>query len=69
GPRPPAAPGGPPPLPRGGRGPRPRPAELAAAQRLLDDLRPTMPGVQADLDAWAVVCQAIFGCSEFRFVE
>ena len=22
-----------------------------------------------DLDGWAAVCQAMFGCTEFRFVE
>jgi hypothetical protein len=42
----------------------PAPAEREAVLRFL--------GGQADgagLEAWAAVCQAVFGCTEFRFVE
>ncbi|MGE3818564.1 MAG: PSD1 and planctomycete cytochrome C domain-containing protein [Isosphaeraceae bacterium] len=44
----------------------PTPTEALAAREFLQASR---SGGDSDLDAWSSVCQAVFGCTEFRFVE
>jgi hypothetical protein len=51
-----------------GRGPSP--AESAAALRFLGGQpRPPLGAAGAERRAWAAVCQAVFGCAEFRYVD
>jgi hypothetical protein len=53
-----------------GRAPAAR--ERESALRFLREQRRDRaagPGAEAELEAWADVCQAVFGCTEFRFVE
>jgi hypothetical protein len=44
-------------------------AEKAAALRFLAASREALKGADAEVEAWAGVCRAVFGCTEFRFVE
>jgi hypothetical protein len=48
--------------------------ETRAAQAFLATCRRTLAAqekkpVEPDVDAWTSVCLAMFGCTEFRFVE
>jgi hypothetical protein len=46
--------------------------ETEQALRFLDDYRraaASRPKAEPDVDAWSAVCLAVFGCTEFRFVE
>jgi hypothetical protein len=50
----------------------PTKAEAQAALHFLAEFKKSLTGkpkVQPDVEAWAAVCLAMFGCTEFRFVE
>ena len=50
-----------------GRNPSDR--EKQTALRFVRQHRAERSGPEGELAAWAAVCQAMFGCTEFRFVE
>ncbi|MBY0523025.1 MAG: DUF1553 domain-containing protein [Gemmataceae bacterium] len=43
--------------------------EVQAAVKFINEFKKTLKSKEADLDAWSAVCSAVFGCTEFRFVE
>ncbi len=43
--------------------------ETAAALKFVTEFKKGLKSKEPDVDAWSAVCSAVFGCTEFRFVE
>jgi hypothetical protein len=43
--------------------------EAATAFRFLDSFKQNTKAKDGNVEAWTALCQALFGCTEFRFVE